>query len=144
MKKYILMLSIVLGTMFLTHAQKIPTPVELATKKIESFTKKIKVNTTQRNVIYNYMLDISKTQVDLAKKQQAGLFNPEDLGKFYKLQNESNENIRNILKGDQQTDFDKFIEEELRGGQKKKKKGKHGKEEDEEVVTGISGLKLPS
>ncbi|WP_432714652.1 hypothetical protein [Pedobacter sp.] len=144
MKKYLLVLSMVIGTLFSVEAQKLPTPVELATKKIEGLSKMIKLNPTQRNVIYNYMLDVSKEQISLAKKQQAGTFNPEDMNKLYKLQNESNDNIRNILKGNDQLEFDKFLEQELRGGEKKKKKGKNAKDEQEEVVTGISGLKLPS
>ena len=63
------------------------------------------------------------------------------MARFYKLQNETHSNIRNILKDQQQIDYDNYLEEQLRGVKKKKKK--KGKEEEEEVVTGISGLKLP-
>jgi protein CpxP len=145
MKKYLLILSMIFGVIFLADAQKMPTAVEIATKNIEALTKKVKLNPTQRNIIYNYMLDFSREQVAFAKKQQSGMFNQDDMAKLYKLQNENNDNIRNILKGEQLAEFDKYLEEQLRGGdKKKKKKGKQAKEEEEEVVTGISGLKLPS
>ena len=144
MKKYILVLLMAAGCISFTNAQKMPTAVEIATKNIDALAKKVKLNPTQRNVIYNYMLDFSKEQVAFAKKQQAGMFDQDDMAKLYKMQNENNANIRNILKGEQQTGFDKFVEEQLRGGDKKKKKKKNSKDEEEEVVTGISGLKLPS
>lgn len=145
MKRYLLMLAMICGGVFMAEAQKIPTAVEIAQKNIEALTKKVKVNPTQRNIIYNYMLDFSREQVSFAKKQQAGMFNQEDMGKLYNLQNENNDKIRSILKGEQLAEFDKYLEEQLRGGdKKKKKKGKKASEEEEEVVTGISGLKLPS
>lgn len=141
MKKYILILSIVLSIHALANAQqKMPTATEITNKNIEALDKKLKLNPTQRNIIYNYMLDMTKEQLALAKKQQAGGYNEDDITKFYKLQNETTKNIKTILKGDQLTEYDKFLEEQLRGGNKKKKKGKKG-EEEEEVVTGISGLK---
>lgn len=144
MKKYILMLSIVMGTVFLAKAQpKQPTAGEMATKSIEAMDKKLKLNPTQRSIIYNYMLDISKETVAMSNKQKTGAFNEDDVSRFYKMQNETTKNIRNILKGEQQTAYDDYLEEQLRGGAKKKKKGKHAKDEEEEVVTGISGLKLP-
>lgn len=121
--------------------QKMPTASEMATKSIEALDKRLKLNPTQRSIIYNYTLDFSKEQAALIKKQQAGMYNEDDVARLYKMQNESTKNIRNILKGDQQTEYDKFLEEQLRGGNKKKKK--KGKHEEEEVVTGISGLKLP-
>jgi len=124
------------------RAQKTPpTATEMATKNIEALDKKVKLNPTQRSIIYNYMLDMSLEQVALGKKQQTGMFNENDVSKFYKMQNQTSANIRNILKGDQQTQYDDFLEEQLRGGNKKKKK--KGKHEEEEVVTGISGLTLP-
>jgi protein CpxP len=142
MKRYTLILSMILGTVFFAAAQqKIPTATELTTKNMEALDKKVKLNPTQRNIIYNYTMDLYKEQLALTKKQQAGGFNDDDIAKFYRLQNETTKNIRNILKGDQQTDYDNFLEEQLRGGNKKKKK-KH-KDEEEEVVTGISGLKSP-
>ena len=145
MKRFLLMFSMIFGLIFFAEAQKMPTAVEIATKNIDALTKKVKINPTQRNIIYNYMLDFAKEQVTFAKKQQAGMFNQDDMVKLYKLQNENNDNIRGILKGEQLDEFDKYLEEQLRGGdKKKKKKGKHNKDEEEEVVTGISGLKLPS
>lgn len=145
MKKYVLILLMASGILSLAKAQKkIPTPTEMATKSIELLDKRLKLNPTQKNVIYNYTLEISKEQISLSKKQQAGTYNEDDITKFYKLQNETTKSIRNILKGEQQTQYDQFLEEQLRGGDKKKKKGKHAKEEEEEVVTGISGLKLPT
>jgi len=144
MKKSVLTLLMVLGTVILVEAQqKLPTATEMATKSIEALDKKVKLNPTQKNVIYNYMVDMCKDQLDLSKKQQAGTAGEDDITRFYKSQNATNASIRNILKGDQQAQYDEFLEEQARGGQKKKKKGKHDKE-DEEVVTGISGLKLPN
>ena len=86
---------------------------------------------------------MSKQQLDLIKRQQAGTSKEDDVTKFYKLQNDTNDNIRTILKGDQLSEFEKVLEDRLNGGNKKKKKKGKGKEEDE-VVTGISGLKLES
>lgn len=142
MKKYLLILSVVLGVAFSAHAQqKGPSPSEILSKNIDSLNKRLKLNPTQRSIIYNYMLDLSKLQVELTKKQQTGAFNEDDVSRFYKAQNETTKNIRNILKGDQQTEYDKYLEEQLRGGNKKKKK--HKKDDDDDVVTGISGLKMP-
>ena len=142
MKKYLLILSMVLGVAFFANAQqKGPSPSEMLSKNIDSLNKRLKLNPTQRSIIYNYMLDLSKLQVELTKKQQTGAFNEDDVSRFYKAQNETTKNIRNILKGDQQTEYDKYLEEQLRGGNKKKKK--HKKDDDDDVVTGISGLKMP-
>lgn len=144
MKRYALILLVVFGVVSFAEAQqKVPTATELTDKTMAAMEKKVKLNQTQKNIIYNYMLDISKEQLAISKKQQTGAGTEDDVTRFYRLQNETTKNIRNILKGDQQTDYDKFVEEQLRGGEKKKKKGKHGKEEEEEVVTGIAGLKLP-
>lgn len=134
----------VFGLAIFAKAQKTPpTITEITNKSMEALDKKLKLNPTQRSIIYNYTLDLSKEQVGLYKKQVAGTYTEDDISKFYKLQNETTKNIRNVLKGDQQTDYDKLVEEQLRGGEKKKKKGKHNKEEEEEVVTGIEGLKTP-
>ncbi|MBB6498888.1 hypothetical protein [Pedobacter cryoconitis] len=144
MKRYILTLLMVSGIIFYASAQKTPpTASEMTAKSVEALEKKIKLNPTQKSIIYNYTLDMCKEQVALSKKQQTGMFNEDDVAKFYRMQNETTKNIRNILKGEQQTQYDQFLEEQLRGGDKKKKKGKHSKDEEEEVVTGISGLKLP-
>ncbi|WP_158799846.1 hypothetical protein [Pedobacter sp. L105] len=145
MKRYIIILSMIFGLISFVNAQpKTPTAVELATKSITAMEKKVKLNPTQRSIIYNYTLDMYTQQLELSKKQQAGNGSEDDTAKFYKLQNQTVQNIRNLLKGDQQTDYDAFLEEQLRGGDKKKKKGKHSKDDDDEVVTGISGLKLPA
>ena len=146
MKKYILTLSVVLGMTCFAQAQsnKVPTATEIATKNIQAMEKKVKINATQKSIIYNYSLDVAKEQVALYKKQQAGQYSEEDLPKFYKLQNQTNNSIRNILKGEQLAQYDEFLEEQLRGVSKKKKKGKANKDEEEEVVTGISGLILPT
>lgn len=143
MKKQVLILLMIFGTGLSVYAQKIPTATEMTAKNIEAMDKKVKLNPTQKNIIYNYTLEMCKEQLALSKKQQAGTYNEEDVSRFYRLSNETTKNIRNVLKGDQQIEYDKFLEEQLRGGEKKKKKSKHGKAEEEEVVTGIEGLKLP-
>jgi|GEM_PF-344572 len=144
MKKYILILTMVMGSFLYAEAQpKMPTPSEMATKNIDALDKKVKLNPTQRSIIYNYTLDLYKEQSEVSKRQQAGTGSEDDVTRYYKHQNETTQNIRNILKGEQQTQYDSFLEEQLRGGAKKKKK-KHAKDDDDEVVTGISGLKLPA
>jgi len=144
MKRYVLALMMVAGISLFANAQKVPpTAVEMTDKNIEALDKKVKLNSTQRSIIYNYTLDMYKEQVAIGKKQQAGTFQEDDIARFYKMQNQTSKNIRNILKGEQQTQYDEFQEEQLRGGDKKKKKKKHGKDEEEDVVTGISGLTLP-
>lgn len=145
MKKYLLMMSMVLGLYSFTKAQqKGPSPSEMLSKNIDTLNKRLKLNPTQKSIIYNYLLDLSREQVDLSKKQAAGTFGEDDVSRFYKIQNQTTKNIRNVLKEDQQVEYDKYLEEQLRGGNKKKKKGKKNKDEEEEVVTGISGLKLPA
>ncbi|MDB5019601.1 MAG: hypothetical protein JWQ28_728 [Pedobacter sp.] len=143
MKKYLLIFILVLSTALSATAQKIPTATELTTKSMQALDKKMTLNPTQRNIIFNYTLNLYAAQLALSKKQQAGLSNEDDITKMYKLQNETTANIRNILKGEQLDQYDQFLEEQLRGVDKKKKKGKHDKEE-EEAVTGIAGLKSGS
>lgn len=143
MKKYLLISMMFLGFGAAAQTQKMPTATELTTKTMEALEKKIKLNSTQRSIIYNYNLELSKEQLEMAKKRQAGTFDPDDVTKFYKLQNENNEKIKNILKPEQVAEYEKFLDEQMSGGEKKKKKKKRGKDEEEEVVTGISGLKLP-
>jgi protein CpxP len=140
MKRPFLILVLVLSTSLYALAQKVPTAAELTSKSMEALDKKIKLNATQRNIIYNYTLDLFAAQLALSKKQQSGQPIEDDITRMYKLQNETTANIRNILKGEQLEQYDEFLEEQLRGGDKKKKKGKNAKVE-EEVVTGISGLK---
>ena len=144
MKRSFLVLLLVLSTSVYAWAQKTPTAAELTNKSMEALDKKIKLNATQRNIIYNYTLDLYAAQLALSKKQQSGQPIENDITKMYKLQNETTANIRNILKGEQLDQYDEFLEEQLRGGDKKKKKSKHAKDEEEEVVTGISGLKSGS
>lgn len=145
MKRYILIAFLLLGLNSITKAQqpKMPTAQEMTVKNVEELEKSLKLTSTQKSVIYNYIFDMSKQQLDLIKRQQAGTSKEDDVTKFYKLQNETNDKIRTILKGDQLPAFEKVLEDRLNGNTKKKKKNKKGKDkEEEEVVTGISGLKL--
>jgi protein CpxP len=125
------------------QAPKMPTPQEMASKSVNELEKRLKLNPTQKGVIYNYTFDLCKHQLDLIKRQQAGTSNEDDVTKFYKMQNETNNSIKTVLKGEQLVEFDKVLEERASGidPKKKKKKGKRGKEEAEEVSTGIEGLK---
>jgi protein CpxP len=144
MKKYILIALVLLSTNLLVKAQqnKMPTAQEMTSKNVDELEKRLKLSPTQKSVIYTYIFDMSKQQLDLIKRQQAGTSKEDDVTKFYKVQNETNDNIRTILKGDQLPEFEKVLEERLSGisGKKKKKKGKQDKEE--EVVSDISGLKM--
>ena len=130
-----------LGAFFSTWAQKIPTAEELAKKNIEEIDKRLKLTSTQRNVIYNYVFNLSKEQLLLYKKQQAGTFKAEDETTFFRLNNETNKNIKTVLKPEQVTEFNKLTEERLSGVDPTKKKKKLKKGEEEEKVVGIEGLK---
>jgi len=143
MKIYILLAFLLLGFGQVVKAQqpKMPTAQEMTVKSVDELEKRLKLTSTQKGVIYNYVFDMSKQQLDLIKRQQAGTSKEDDVTKFYKLQNDTNDKIRTILKGDQVAEFEKVLEDRLNGGTKKKKKKGKDKEE-EEVVTGISGLKL--
>lgn len=142
MKTYILLVLFVLGFSGLVSAQKkMPTAQELTVKNIEELNERLVLSPTQKSVIYNYIFDMYHQQLELVKKQQAGTSKEDDVTKFYKFQNETNDNIKNILKGDQIAAFDKLQEERLNGNNNKKKKGKKEKNKEEEPVTGISGLK---
>lgn len=141
MKTYILLVLLILGVNGLAIAQKkMPTAQELTVKNVDELNERLALSPTQKSIIYNYVFDMYRKQFELVKKQQAGASNEDDVTKFYKFQNETNDNIKNILKGDQIAEFDKIQEERL-NGDTKKKKGKKGKNKDEEPVTGISGLK---
>lgn len=138
MKKVIFLFLIVIGINNLASAQqnKVPTPTEIAKKNVEDLDKKLKLNDTQKSIIYSLTFNQAKEQADLVKRQQAGNSREDDADKYYKLQNQTSKNIRDVLKGDQQTKYDKIIEERLSGkGNKKKKKG-----EEEEVEGDINGL----
>lgn len=140
MKKVIFLFLMVIGVSTLTMAQqnKVPTPADIAKKNVEDLDKKLKLNDTQKSIIYSLTFNQAKEQTDLVKRQQAGNSREEDVDKYYKLQNETSKSIRTVLKGDQQTKYDKIIEDRLSGkANKKKKKG-----EEEEVEGDINGLLL--
>lgn len=138
MKKVIFLFLIVIGINNLASAQqnKVPTPTEIAKKNVEDLDKKLKLNDTQKSIIYSLTFNQAKEQADLVKRQQTGNSREDDADKYYKLQNQTSKNIRDVLKGDQQTKYDKIIEERLSGKVNKKKK----KGEEEEVEGDINGL----
>jgi len=138
MKKVIVLFLMVIGFGSLAVAQqKAPTPSEIAKKNVEDLDKKLKLNDTQKSIIYSLTYNQAKEQSDLVKRQQAGNTKEDDIDKYYKMQNETSKSIRNVLKGEQQAQYDKIIEDRLSGkANKKKKKG------EEEVEGDISGLLL--
>ncbi len=140
MKRIIFLFLVVIGVSGLVQAQqnKMPTPDEIAKKNVEDLDKKLKLNDTQKSVIYRFTFSQAKEQAELMKKQQAGTSREDDVDKFYKLQNETSRNIRNVLKGDQQEKYDRVIEDRLSGKSQKGKKKKKG--EEEEVESDIKGL----
>lgn len=140
MKKLVLMLALALGVAFVGKAQKIPTADELAKKNIEELDKRLKLSPTQRSVVYNYAYNLAKEQLALFKKQQAGTFKEDDETSFFKIQNETNKNIKAVLKPEQVTEYNLIVEERLSGIDPSKKKKKKKGEEEEKVV-GIEGLK---
>jgi len=121
--------------------QKIPTPEELAKKNVDELETRLKLSSTQKSVIYNYAYNLAKEQVALVKKQQANGYNDEEMSKFYRLNNETNKNIKAVLKPEQIIEFDKVTEERLSGIDPNKKKKKRKKGEEEEKIVGIEGLK---
>ena len=136
MKKVIVLFLMVIGSGSLTIAQqKVPTPSEIAKKNVEDLDKKLKLNDTQKSIIYSLTFNQAKEQSDLVKRQQAGNTKEDDVDKYYKMQNETSKSIRNVLKGDQQAKYDRIIEDRLSGKANKKKK-----KEEEEVEGDISGL----
>ena len=141
MKKLILMLALVIGAFFSSWSQKVPTAEELAKKNVEELEKRLKLTPTQRNIVYNYIYDLSKNQLFFYKKQQAGTFKEEDETQFYRLTNETHKNIKNVLKPEQVQEYNKIVEERLSGIDPNKKKKKLKKGEEEEKVVGIEGLK---
>lgn len=142
MKRLILMLVLALGVCFSGKAQKIPTAEELAKKNIEEMDKRLKLSPTQRSIIYNYAFELAKEQLDLYKKRQAGTYKEEDETRYFRIQNETNKNIKVVLKPDQIDEFNKLNEERLSGIDPAKKKKKLKKGEEEEKVVGIEGLKM--
>lgn len=136
MKKVIVLFLLVIGFGSLAIAQqKVPTPSEIAKKNVEDLDKKLKLNDTQKSIIYSLTFNQAKEQSDLVKRQQAGNTKEDDVDKYYKMQNETSKSIRNVLKGDQQAKYDRIIEDRLSGKANKKKK-----KEEEEVEGDISGL----
>ncbi|WP_316788723.1 hypothetical protein [Pedobacter frigoris] len=140
-KTYILVAFLLFGISAIANAQqKMPTAQELTVKNVDEMAERLKLSSTQKSIIYNYTFEMYKQQLDLVKKQQAGTSKEEDISKFYRFQNQTNDNIKTILKGEQLPEFEKLQEEWLNGDKNKKKK-KKGKKDQEEVVTGIEGLK---
>ncbi|MGO4876147.1 hypothetical protein ACEN2P_06075 [Pedobacter psychrotolerans] len=142
MKRVIFLLFILVGISGLVNAQqnKVPTPDEIAKKNVDDLDKRLKLNDTQKSVIYRFTFNQAKEQADLIKRQQAGNSHEDDVDKFYKLQNETSKNIRNVLKGEQQAEYDKVIEERLSGKSAKGKNKKKKKSDEEEVQGDIKGL----
>lgn len=136
------MLALAIGVFLSSKAQKIPTVEELAKKNIEEMDKRLKLSVTQRSIIYNYVFDLAKEQLALYKKQQAGTYKDEDETRYFRIQNETNKNIKMVLKGEQVDEFNKLNEERLSGIDTTKKKKKLKKGEEEEKVVGIEGLKM--
>ncbi len=147
MKRYIILIIVLvfgLNASGFAQSQKMPTAQELTVKSVDEMVERLKLSPTQKSVIYNYTFELYKQQLDLVKKQQAGSSGEDDVTKFYKFQNQTNNNIKTILKGDQIVEFDKLLEDRLNGETDKKKKGKKKKENKEEGPgTGISGLVSP-
>ncbi|MGF1922531.1 MAG: hypothetical protein ACQUHE_00010 [Bacteroidia bacterium] len=144
MRKLFLIMVLIFGAIFSSIAQKQPTAEELAKKNVDELEKRLKLSQTQKNVIYNYAFFIAKEQLLLYKKQMAAGVDNDEMTKYYKLQNETNKNIRTVLKPEQVIEFDKILEERLSGIDPSKKKKKLKKGEEEEKVVGIEGLKIGS
>ena len=140
MKKLVALLLCSFGSLFALAQPKIPTAEELAKKNVDEIDTRLKLTPTQRSVVYNYAFSFAKEQLNLMKKQQATGAGEEDIAKLYRLSNETNLNIKAVLKPEQVKEYDKLIEERLSGIDPKKKKKKRKKDEDDEVV-GIEGLK---
>lgn len=141
MKKFLSALFLFTSIAIAALAQpKMPTPEELAKKNVDELETRLSLSATQKGVIYNYAYNLAKEQVALVKKQQASGYDDEDMTKFYKLSNETNKNIKAVLKPEQAVEYDKIVEERLSGVDPKKKK-KRKKGEEEEKVVGIEGLK---
>jgi hypothetical protein len=134
MKRLVILFLIIVGVNGLVRAQqnKVPTPAEIAQKNVDDLEKRLKLNGTQKSVIYSFTYNQAK--------EQAGNSREEDVDKFYKLQNETSKNIRNVLRPEQQTEYDKIIEERLSGKGLKSKNKKKKKGEEEEVESDIKGL----
>ena len=130
MKTYILATLLFFGAGSLATAQnKIPTVQELTVKDVAEVEERVKLSPTQKSIIYNYTFEKYKQQMDLYKRQQAGTVREEEMSKFKRFQDETDDNIRNLLKGEQIALFDQLIEDRMNGTTKKKtKKSKNKKE----------------
>ncbi len=146
MKKFLspLLLFTTVAVAAMAQQPKMPTPEELAKKNVDELETRLKLSSTQKSVIYNYAYNLAKEQIALSKKQQATGFNDEEISKLYRLNNETNKNIKAVLKPEQIVEFDKVIEDRLNGVDPTKKKKKKKKGEEEEKVVGIEGLKSGS
>jgi len=141
MRRLIFTVVMIIGAFFSSFAQKQPTAEEIAKKNVDELEKRLKLSSTQKNVIYNYAFNLAKEQIALYKKQQATGYNDEEMTRYYRLQNDVNKSIKTVLKADQITEYDKLTEERLSGIDPNKKKKKLKKGEEEEKVVGIEGLK---
>jgi hypothetical protein len=131
MKTYILAALLFFGAGTFAIAQnKIPTAQELTTKDVTELEEKLKLSPTQKSVIYNYTFEMYKQQLDLYKRQQAGTAREEEMSKFNRLQLETNDNIRSILKGEQVAQFDQLLDDRMNGTNKKKSKKEKKKKEE--------------
>lgn len=146
MKKFLsaLLLFTTMAVAAMAQQPKMPTPEELAKKNVDELETRLKLSSTQKSVIYNYAYNLAKEQIALGKKQQATGFNDEEISKLYRLNNETNKNIKAVLKPEQIAEFDKVIEDRLNGVDPNKRKKKKKKGEEEEKVVGIEGLKSGS
>lgn len=140
MKRFLVFILICFSTVNSWAQPKMPTPEELAKKNVDELETRLKLTSTQKSVIYNYAFTFAKEQVNLMKKQQATGTQEEDIAKLYRLNNETNQSIKLVLKSEQIKEYEKLVEERLNGTNDKKKKKKRKKDEDDEVV-GIEGLK---
>ncbi|MBY0245034.1 MAG: hypothetical protein K2Q03_06245 [Sphingobacteriaceae bacterium] len=138
-------LNLIIGILFLlpifAKAQyKEPTVEEIAKKNVDELETRLKLNATQKNVIYAFAFTQAKEQAKLIKIARTEGYTNEIGDKMYKIQNETNKNIRLILKPEQLPEFEKVLEERSNGTNTQKKKKKKNNEEEEKVV-GIEGLK---
>lgn len=131
MKIYVLAALLFFGAGSIAIAQnKIPTVQELTVKDVTELDERLKLSPTQKSVIYNYIFEMYKQQMDLYKKQQAGTIREEEMSKFKRFQTETNDSIRSLLKGDQIAHFEQLLDDRMNGTTKKKtKKDKKKKEE---------------
>lgn len=142
MKKLLLMIAFVAGLSSLVSAQQAstpPKPEEITKKSVDELDKRLKLNATQKSIIYNFTFSQVKEQQELLKLQGSGADNEQIMTRYYKLHDETNKNIRAILKEEQLKEYDKIIQERVTGKKSKKnRKNKHNQEED--IVTDLPGI----